>query len=382
MRRWQLCLALSFLVSVTYVPAADAALSAGEGTTKIVSGLLADAADNPMAGGVELFAWPTGRPVEVGQTVELLPVGYDRAANDGRFSITGDLTPDLAELARLNGGYINFVLQAAAGGVIQETHFSRYVGDTPITAQEAGRARRPVEWRASPEEAAEPVRIKLPEAPEPTTTSGDRPISPMQGGCYGLTKIGTEIVSTVIGELRAPHDTLEALFIYGQRADSEIGVAERASHGPWGASGSFHIANSEDTDVRQWANTGEHLLVTTRFMYGRYEYFCPAGRWEKVVPQEWMGDVQSQPTVVRGCAGVPEGRLGRYTANSEFNRNKEKAVKWEGAASVFGASLTARSGYSRWVQGHWKFGSAGMHLLCGDDGPPKRAGHIFAGTSA
>jgi hypothetical protein len=94
-----------------------------------------------------------------------------------------------------------------------------------------------------------------------------------------------------------------------------------------------------------------------------------------------MGDVQSAPTVVRGCAGVPEGRLGRYTAKTSFNRDREKAVRWEGAAGVFGASLTARSGYSRWVHGHWRFGAAGMHLLCGDDGPPKEARHIFAGTS-
>src|ERR671934_155652 len=103
MRRWQLCLALSLLASVLY------------------------------------------SPVAVGQTAQLLPVGHARAAKDGLFSITGDLTPDLAELARLNGGYVNFVLQATSAGVIEETDFSRYVGDTAITAQEAGRAQRRVE---------------------------------------------------------------------------------------------------------------------------------------------------------------------------------------------------------------------------------------------
>ena len=184
MRRWQLCLALSFLVSVAYVPAADAALSAENGAGAIVSGLIADAADNPVAGNLDLYAWPTGRPAEVGQTLQLLPVGHDRAARDGLFEIAGDLTPDLAELARLNGGYINFVLQAATAGVMEETHFSRYVGDTPITAQEAGGGRRPVEWKASPEESAEPVRIMLENASE-STASGDRPIHPMQGGCWG-----------------------------------------------------------------------------------------------------------------------------------------------------------------------------------------------------
>lgn len=380
MRRWQLCLALSMLSSVLYAPAADAALSAEEGAGAIVSGLLADAADNPVAGNVELYAWPTGRPVEVGQTLQLLPVGHDQAAKDGLFSIAGDLTPDLAELARLNGGYINFVLQAATPGGFEETHFSRYVGDTPVTAQEAGRANRPVEWRASPEDPAEPVRVKVQNAPEASSDSGDRPIHPMQGGCWGLRLIETQIAPTVIGELRAPHDTLEAIFTYGQRADTEIGVGGKGEHGPWKASGSYHIANSEDTIVKQWAGSGEHRLVTSRFMYERYEMRCSSGRSEKIVPREWMGDIQSQPTAVRGCAGFPEGKLGRYTAGSAFDRIKEKAVRWEGAASVFGAELSARSGYSRWVQGHWRFGAAPMHVLCGNDGPPKRAGHIFAGA--
>jgi hypothetical protein len=380
MRRRKLCLVVSFLASVLYVPAADAALSAEEGTGAIVSGLIADTADNPVAGAVELFAWPTGRPVEVGQTIQLVPMGSDRAAKDGLFSITGDLTPDLADLARLNGGYVNFVLQTTAAGVIEETHFSRYVGDTPITAQEAGAAKRTVEWRASPEESAEPLRVRLSEAPESSTTSGERKIFPMQGGCWGRKLIETQVGYTVVGELRAPHDTVEALFVFGERADSEIGIADRGSNGPWGLDGSFHIANSGQGAVKNWADSGEHLLVTGRFMYDRFEQSCPSGRREKVVPREWMGDVQSQPAAARGCAGVPEDRLGRYTAKSGFDRIKEKAVRWDGAVSVFGASLTAQSGYSRWVQSHWKFGSAPMHLLCGDNGPPIKARHIYAGA--
>lgn len=380
MRRRQLCLALSFLASVVSVPDADAAVSAESEAGAIVSGLLTDAADNPVAGGVELFAWPTGRPVEVGQTLNLLPVGHDRAAQDGRFSIAGDLTPELAELARLNGGYINFVLQAAANGVIEETHFSRYAGDTPITAQEAGRSRRPTDWRASPEEGAEPVRIRLNQALD-GKASQDR-ISPMQGGCWGTKLVERQVAHTIIGELRTPDDTLEAVFAYGKRADSEIGVAGRASGGPWAGTGSFHIANSDDTRVSQRAGSGKHLLVRSRFMYERYEYSCPSGRRDKVIPSEWMGDVQAEPTAARGCAGAAETRIGRFTPDTDFRRNKEKAVQWEGAVDVFGASLSARSGYSQWVEGYWKFGSAPMHLLCGDNGPPKRAAHIFAGTSA
>ena len=381
MRRWKLSLALSLLASVLYAPAADAALSAEEGAGAIVSGLLADAADNPVAGNVELYAWPTGRPVQVGQTLQLLPVGHDRAARDGLFSITGGLTPDLAELARLNGGYINFVLQAAAAGVFEETHFSRYVGDTPITAQEAGRGQRPVEWRASPEEPAEPVRFRVQTATEGDSTSGDRPIHPMQGGCWGLTLVESQPRETVIGELRAPDDTESAMFTYGKRSDSEIGVASKAANGPWSLSGSHKIANSQEAAITQRALSGEHLLVRSRFIYERYEYKCPSGKGERVVPARWMGDVQAQPTAVRGCRRTIEEHRGYYGPNGGFTRVKEKAVRWTGAAEAFGASLTAQSGYSKYVWSDWRFGRGSHHVLCGDNGPPWEAGHIFAGPS-
>jgi hypothetical protein len=204
----------------------------------------------------------------------------------------------------------------------------------------------------------------------------------MQGGCWGLTKVGNEIASTVIGELRAPHDTPAASFTYGKRADSEIGVASRGANGPWALEGSFHIANSKAGEIAQRAGSGEHLLVKTRFTYDRYEYTCPAGKREKVVPHQWMGDVQSERTAVRGCAGVPEGRLGRFGPNTDMRRDTDKAARWDGAVSVFGASLSARSGYSKYVKGFWSFGADGEHLLCGDDGPPWESSHVFAGPSA
>lgn len=65
-----------------------------------------------------------------------------------------------------------------------------------------------------------------------------------------------------------------------------------------------------------------------------------------------------------------------------MRRNRENAARWEGAVGVFGASLTARSGYSKYVQGYWYFGPAADHVLCGDDGSPREAKHIYAGTSA
>jgi hypothetical protein len=204
----------------------------------------------------------------------------------------------------------------------------------------------------------------------------------MQGGCYGMTLIDSQIGQTVIGELRTPGDTQAASFSYGKRADSEIGVAARGTDGPWSLSGTFHIANAQSAAISQRANSGEHLLVRSRFMYDRYEYFCPSGRREKVVPREWFGDVQAEATAVLGCANTPEIRRGHYSSASGFDRDSQKATRWQGAVQVFGASLTAQSGYSQFVQSHWTFGSQPDHLLCGDNGPPARASRIFAGSSA
>jgi hypothetical protein len=53
---------------------------------------------------------------------------------------------------------------------------------------------------------------------------------------------------------------------------------------------------------------------------------------------------------------------------------------WGGAAEVFGASLSARSGYSEFVSSHWEFGAnEEEHLLCGNDDKIQRATRIYAG---
>jgi hypothetical protein len=376
MRRWQPILAFS-MASILCLPAVGERQASAQDPPLIASGAISDTTGHPLAGEVELLAWPTGKDIAIGQTAPLVSVGQGRVSRDGRFALTSEVTPELADLASHNGGYVNFELRTMAGGTMNEADFSRYLAAPTIAAQGTGKSRRPA-WRAAPdEEGIEPLHVTI----DGTPSSPDA-IRPMQGGCYGMTLIDRQIAATTIGELRAPGDTTEAAFVYGKRADSAIAVAERSAYGPWAISGTFHLANSQSAAVTQWAHSGEHVLVRSRFTYDRYEYFCPSGRKEKVVPHDWFGDVQSQPTEVRGCGKSPEARRGHYGANTGFDRTREKATKWDGAADVFGASLTAQSGYSQFVQGHWTFGSEGDHLLCGDDGPPAKAQHIFAGPSA
>ncbi|MGH8971735.1 MAG: hypothetical protein ACRD0C_00835 [Acidimicrobiia bacterium] len=336
-----------------------------------------------MSGEVELLAWPTGQPVEVGQTVELVLVGRVRTASDGTFAVRSDATPELASLARINGGYVNLELRALSGRLVQETHLSRYLAEKP-TDLSSRRRDHEVAWKAAPDEPAATVALRFdPPSSGPRPMSVSNPAVPIQGGCWGTRVVDSQIGDTVIGELRTPPDTETASFVYGRKADSEISVAARAADGPWSVSGSHHIANTQAAEVTQWAVSNEHFLVQSRFVYDKYEYFCPSGRREKVVPREWFGDVHPKPTPVQGCGHAPESRLGHYGSRSEFKREQERATRWEGAAEVFGNSLSARSGYSRDVRANWKFGTAfDDHLLCGDNGKPATATRIFAGPSA
>src|SRR4029078_7300147 len=123
---------------------------------------------------------------------------------------------------------------------------------------------------------------------------------------------------TVIGELRTPLDTESAIFSYGKRSDSDIGVGGRAANGPWTVSGAFHVATAQEGEVTQRALSGEHLLVLSRFMYELYEFTCPSGKSERVVPARLMGDVRPQPTAVHGCRRAIEEKRGYYGAGGGF----------------------------------------------------------------
>lgn len=350
----------------------------------IASGRLLDSSGRPTPGAVELLAWPPAETQQVGQEVALIPVAQTQAGPDGRFTLRTPDSPQLAALAAPNGGYLNLELHALSGGTIEETHFSRYL------AQESGfgvlDADRPQgTWLARPDEAAEPVTVRFQRPSDTRAQSVDQSTRfPVLGGngCYGQKLVEKSASDTVIGELRTEPDTRAGKFVYGKTADSDISVALRTGGGNWSLSGEHHVANSGGTAVTQNAGRDQHMTVLSSFEYGRYETICPSGKQEKVMPLGWRGGgLATRPTPHRGCSYTPELRLFRFGNNGEFKRDTERAVTWGGAANAFGASLSARSGYSQFVHADWKFGSESEHLLCGDDANPSKSSHIFAGHS-
>jgi hypothetical protein len=205
---------------------------------------------------------------------------------------------------------------------------------------------------------------------------------PVLGYCSPSKLVEKTSTETLIGELRTEPDTIAAQFIYGGRADSDISVALRASGGHWSLSGEHHVGNSGGSAVTKRADRGQHLLVQSSFEYGRYEQTCYGKKHETVRSLGWRGgEVTGRPTAARGCSYARPDHTFRFDDDTAFDRDKERSVTWVAAASAFGASLTARSGYSQFVKAHWDFGKEPLHLLCGDNANPSNSSHIFAGES-
>ena len=63
-----------------------------------------------------------------------------------------------------------------------------------------------------------------------------------------------------------------------------------------------------------------------------------------------------------------------------FGRSSEDFRTYGLAVSVFGASLSAQSGASKWVTQKWRFGRLfSRYYLCGDTGKPTVSERVFAG---
>jgi hypothetical protein len=68
-----------------------------------------------------------------------------------------------------------------------------------------------------------------------------------------------------------------------------------------------------------------------------------------------------------------------FGAGTVFDRSTTAFLKYSGAVSIWGASLTARSGASAYVKVHWSFGTGRTrHYLYGNDNYPLYSHRIYA----
>lgn len=321
---------------------------------------------------VVAYAWPTNIPMSVGDRVNLTPVAWTETESDGRFTLRAAGSPALQRLASANGGYLNLSLEAASDDRRQPLNISRYLGNGTFASGGGPGG----SWPESPDVEAEPVVVRFDgDVSRFQASNAGTPYHP----CFGEYDIvETKKADTVVGELNTESDTTSARFVYGEgnHADSDISIAARPNGGRWSVAGTHHIANSDETRVFKEAVAMERLRISSSFDYHLLRDRC-RNPSERVAPHGWRTGVTSVPHVVPACGGNDNSV--DYEPRSGFRRDTNRAATWGGAAEVFGASISARSGYSRYVTVEMVFGQRPIHTVCGDNAPPNRSNHVYSG---
>jgi hypothetical protein len=339
----------------------------------VARGQLQDANGTPASGTVVAYAWPTNATLDAGDVVKLTPVAWTEIGRDGEFILRATGSPELSRLASANGGYLNLSLEADSADRHQQAHISRYLGAGFAGSSSAGA------WRESPEIQAPPVVLRFEDnASQYEARNTATPFHP----CFGEYElVETKKVDTVVGELNTESDTVAARFVYGEgnHADSDISVAAKPNGGRWSLAGTHHIANDDETRVFKDAVPMERLRISSSFDYHLYRDQCPNPSY-RVVPHGWRTGVTSVPHLVPDCGRNPYAV--NYEPRTGFRRDKNRSATWSGAAEAFGASLSARSGFSKYVTVEMTFGDSARHAVCGDDDTPNKSSHVYTGIEA
>jgi hypothetical protein len=370
--------------AVMFVPAEAIAAGAesvsASAAPVLLSGTVTMSHGGVPVGTVTAYAWPDQVGAEPGDEFALIPLAHAPINPDGTFSLRAQPTFDLATNAAPNGGYLNLSLITRAAGSTQETGFARYLGTGPMTAASMSA------WLEGPAQQAESVEVVVPSSP--STAEREAGQVPLQMVCYEERKLlEKSIAPTVVGEFHTEADTTnDSYFHYGESADSTISVAVKQAHeSAWSVSGVSHVGNGRSGAIgKEGPRPNFHAQILTDFEYGRYRASnpCYGGRtYETVRALEWLGGSGERFYDAPGCRpDHPNTR--RYQPGHFQKRNTHKARNWEKNISVFGASLSSRSGYSEFVESYWKFGDAyEFHYLCGDDTSVLKSERVFAGPA-
>jgi hypothetical protein len=345
------------------LPTAAGAVSA----PVLAQGLLASVA----GGTATIWLQPDGMKVgDPGKpSIEIATASVDSA---GQFTLQADpdaggqLTAALARARKDNSGWLNFDLVGIGNGKMVYESVPREFVD--------GRWLGPDD---SSEIAAAAPAVKIPNAKRFASV----PI------CNPWTRVDAEgDTNTTIGELHTG-DNQSAWFRYGQSADSsvEVGV-QMPIGGSWSVSGSVHVGNGQSSYV-QWnegAQWGYKLRTSMHYKKIYHDYTIPGCGGHPYYSSQASGWNSGQAfgdnvhDLDNNCRNSPY--IQGYAPNGDFQTTSENATWFTGAASAFGASLRAQSGFSNYVISHWHHGTAyPTYYHCGSDAMPNQAHRIYSG---
>jgi hypothetical protein len=314
----------------------------------------------------------------VGQT----PVGMAAVGADGQFALqlTADTASAVADEAVQNSGWVNFDVIAFSGSLM-------YSGDV---------ARR-IDIGAWSDGAGSPDPLTVTMAPgAPGVVGSGASVRRLASSerklqfCPELHyPVDTAEAYAPVGELHTGYDQ-SAFFEYGEQADSTVEVGISDDGKIWKVKGSFHVSNTNTTTTGHGiiypapADWGHVLL--SHFRFTKYQYYLgcnPNVKWFKVKATKWLvgqkngADVHSFD---HQCLSTYRDFAEPFVRGGQAHTYGQKARTWDGGASVFGASLDIRSGFSRWVRAEWHFGKKfNQYWLCGNNKDFADASRIFAG---
>jgi hypothetical protein len=335
----------------------------------LATGVLSEVAGGTVTVSLEPSGMKVGDPAQPSITVASAAVDAN-----GQFSVQVDPSGVKALLAALaaarasNSGWINLDLVATGNGkMIYESISRQFVNGA---------------WQGDNASASTAI---APAAPAVKIANAKRVTAATV--CNPFTRVDAEgDTNTTIGELHTG-DNQTAWFRYGQSADSSIEVGVQVPIGSsWSVSGSVHVGNSQSSYIQfnEGAQWGYKLRTNMHFKKIYHDWTisgCGGTPFYTSQASSWnsgsaLGD--NVHDLDNNCSTSPYKQS--YVPNGDFQTTSETATWFTGAASAFGASLRAQSGFSNYVISHWHHGAAyPAYWHCGSDAMPNQSHRVYSG---
>jgi len=123
------------------------------------------------------------------------------------------------------------------------------------------------------------------------------------------------------------------------------------------------------------------MLTQFQYLKQKYVYCGVIYNWRVIAGTYAAGalDGEDVSSFDHNCDISPySSYAATFASGTTFDRNSYRAFNYDGAVSVFGATLKAQSGYSTNVWMHWAF--TAKRILCGDNSYVTQSARVFAGT--
>jgi hypothetical protein len=309
-----------------------------------------------------LYAWPSQETIEridLGETVKLVPVGYDIVDQAGRVDLKISDADALARYANEHG-VVNLEMIATD----DESVYSYSIGiDGAVTADGSKRLLPHVLEAAQEEVTVNPV---------PGAIAAEN-VSFEKSGCistfvqdYGLKTVDIAWAYAVPGAATVD-------FTYSQGASTTIGVAVSAT----GTYGSFSASGSGTTTAgasQGFPATDGYKILSTKFRFGKWKLECsgyPHGdflQYRSGVKNFEGGSLirsVSSPPSTPAAYCIPQAK------GADWMKDETTAYESSGGAQVssaIGINLSSRTGYSTKASLLYVWKKAGK--LCGTNATP------------